>query len=264
MSFFCCGCCSHPLLSCLGKSEEQEDELEEEEEEDADLFDSAEDEEEDTMPPKKAAPKSAAPKKEAPATSVDELAAGVSGLSVNSKASNFELSFVGPFFVKSYVWNDQYKIQVDVYVPTLGEDNLLVNVSKDGYYLEVTVACPEVFYEADRIMAANNGVAGVDANSHLVTAHQDVVQEVRTAYATKAFVHGKPQRIKLPVKCQTDIEAWEIQNYATIQIDNGTVDAAGDPVPMQQYMSVLKVDLNAEQRRTQRKVRGRSRIIQTP
>lgn len=215
------------------------------------------------MPPKKA---TAVPKKAAAeAAGISGISEGISGMSVSSSFKMFEMSFCGPFMIKSFVWNNQRGCQVDVFVPTLDVDDVVPNVSKDGLYLEVQLAVPEFFYEEARALQQTAGTAGVNANTHIVTAHQDVVQEVRKAYHHSPKVFGKPQRIKLPFKCHLDIPEWEVMNFAGVGIEDGSLqDAAGNPLPVQQYHAVLKVDLLADERRAAKKVAGRARIIQTP
>lgn len=211
------------------------------------------------MPPKKAA----TAKKEAP--DVDGISAGVGGLNVSAASKSFDLSFSGPFMIKHFIHNTQKACQVDVFVPTLSHQDVFPSISKDGMYLEVQIVVPEFFYEEARALQQSVGAPGINLNTHFVTAHQNVVQEIRKAYSQATQTLSKPQRIKLPFKCKQDIVDWEVMNFPGIEIEDGVyTDAAGEGIPMQQYHAVLKVDLLADERMAARKVTGRSRIIQTP
>jgi hypothetical protein len=254
--------CPQLLLSIIARIGAADEDLDDDEAEKD--FDDDEEQEDTKMPPKKATPSKKDP-------DVDAVNTAVSNLSVNSAASkSFELSFSGPYMIKSFIHNAVKGCQVDVFVPTLVHDDVTPTVSKDGMYLEVQIVVPEFFYEEARAMQQHAGIAGVNANTNLITAHQAVVQEIRKSYSQSPAVIAKPQRIKLPFKCKVDISDWEVMNFPGITIDNGTTvhdehgTANAVAVPMQQYYAVLKVDLVADERMAARKPTGRSRIIQTP
>jgi hypothetical protein len=243
----------------LAAEDDDDDDIEDDAEDDIEL----DNDDEAKMPPKKSP---AAAKKE---PDVDGVSTGVSNMNVSSYKS-WELAFAGPLMVKSFMHNNIKGCQVDVWVPTLLHDSVFPTVSKDGMYLEVQIVVPEFFYEEARAMQQHAGIAGVNANTNLITAHQAVVQEIRKSYSQSPAVIAKPQRIKLPFKCKVDISDWEVMNFPGITIDNGTTvhdehgTANAVAVPMQQYYAVLKVDLVADERMAARKPTGRSRIIQTP
>jgi hypothetical protein len=176
----------------------------------------------------------------------------------------FSMATTNPYMIKAFQLNDNDCCQVDIYIlkETENEDIDSVLISQDGMYLEIVYIIPEFFWEEDCVIAANRNVAGVNANTSLVTAHKDCVQGIRKAYPG-AEVTPEPQRIRLPSKCRESVEAWEIMVFENGNIVNDGAAAPG-PFDHTQYKGVLRVDVLSAKLRTARKVQGVRRVVGSP
>ena len=183
------------------------------------------------MPPKKE-------KKPSATSDADsKLASGMKGMSLGGTPfKRWSMNFAFPFMIKEFVHNRRKSCTVELLVPTMDESRVRPVVSKDLEHLYVTAVIPDFFPEYNRIEAANFGDAHFHGNTNIATAHHNVVQEIRTAFADQTEVTGDPMKIKLPFKVEESIAHWELQLFH----GNAEVSAAsGD----QQYFSLLKVDL---------------------
>ena len=117
---------------------------------------------------------------------------------------------------------------------------------------------PEYFAEEERIMAANFGSAGFNANTSLATAHQDIVQRIRKVHnGDREILGDSPQRIQLPFKCEEGAIQWE---FMLFNGDQYVSAASGD----QQYFSIVKIDLLSAEKTVQRRQRGAMRVVGSP
>ena len=201
------------------------------------------------MPPKKTPTKP----KVAP-TTVDSATKSMASMSV-SGFKPYSMNFVSPFMVKSFLHNDRKGVTVEFLVLTVSEESIRLSVDPGGLVLSLGIIVPDFFPEEERLLVSNMGVAGFDSNTNQYTAHQAVVQDIRKEYAAKPEIVGAPQKVKLPFQCELDIVGQELTLF------NGDNEISAGLGGIQQYYSVLKVDLLAVERTTQKKSRPAMRVV---
>ena len=254
--------CNHSVLSSsflfccryidIDKVDEDDSSETDEEGSDEEEDNSAEDE--DTkMPPKKTPSKAAAK----PKATVESATNSMASMSV-SGFKPYSMAFQSPYMVRSFLHNDRKGCTVEFLVLTVSEDDIRLSVDPGGLVLSLGIVMPEFFPEEERVLVSNMGVAGFDNNTNQYTAHQHVVQAIRREYAAEPEIVGAPQKVKLPFQCELDIAGQEMVLF------NGDEEISAGLGGVQQYFSVLKVDLLAVERTTARKSKPAIRIVGSP
>ena len=151
--------------------------------------------------------------------------------------------------------NDRKGVTVEFLVLTVSEEAVRLSVDSGGLVLSLGLVMPEFFPEEERVLVSNMGIAGFDNNTNQYNAHQAVVQDIRREYAAKVEIVGAPQKVKLPFQCELGILGQELHLF------NGDEDISAGLGGIQQYYSVLKVDLLAVERTTSKKTKPAMRVV---
>jgi hypothetical protein len=162
-----------------------------------------------------------------------------------------------PFMIKTYYKNGKKACTVDFYVHTQDIEMFHIAVTNGGKVLQLGMVIPEWFGEEERMKATKKGDNTVNENTNEVTAHEDCVQLVRKKYHGQDEVIGEPQRVVLPFQCEEEIED---KNILIFFGDKEVSDGVG----LQQYASVLSIDILAAEKKINKKKKGGFLIIGSP
>ena len=286
-SYISSHCCGYPPPEFFGNTAEKEadesseegSDYEDEGEEDIDLEDfeeadeadllaesdadepddeEEEEEEEETMPPKKkAAPKKAtrspARKK---ASSVEDLNAGVEGMSLTK--DKYSMNGTYPFILSSHFDDRREFCRVDFFVPTLPTSSFKVKVSEDKLKLLVYTVIPLKFVSEVRLDQTNTDDAEFNASTHENTAYKKIARTIKKDHQDERnpqlTVIGEPQIIDLPFPCEDEVEhnvEYHSNRAMAAVIQNH-----------RQFMAVLAVHLTSVEK-PQDDVRGGFRIVES-
>jgi hypothetical protein len=142
--------------------EENDDDYIDKQEEDIplDLDDDEEEEEEDkdvavveeaTMSPKGAMAKKAAKKTK---DELQELTERTSDMTVSAPSYwSFSMDFECPFIIKHCMFNEGRMCTIDLFIPTIHNSDVFIQVRDNGEVLAVTLAVPRFFIEQERCWA---------------------------------------------------------------------------------------------------------------
>jgi len=203
------------------EDEEEEDiELDDEfEEEDSPAVD--EEEEEEEMPPAKKATKSPARKKAAPKTpprkkapapapapSVDDVAAGMAGMTIRNHSYDMDPKFC--FMLYTHLVDRREHIRVDFWTPTLTSESFRVKLHPDdNTKLQLFTVVPGAIVAEGRLDKTHADMGDFNSDTHLNTSYKQLARQIKTDYEDARnpdlVVMGKPQTVQLPFACEDEI-----------------------------------------------------------
>jgi hypothetical protein len=151
-----------------------------------------------------------------PETEISNLGEGLTTMSISSKKYN--MGFQNPYIMYQYIEDGNQLVSIDVLIPCVHRKFIRPSIHSCGMYFDLGIAVPEFFWQANRLIAANEGDNGFNKNTHKATAFQQAakkIQEDFNTFETEEVLSGV-QRFKLPFKVEPDYytgdggEGWEV------------------------------------------------------
>ena len=190
----------------------------------------------------------------------DEVAGLASKLGTMSFTKNppeeYSIGFKYPFLMYQYADQKQKKVAIDLLVSTLPADSYNVRYNEAGTEILLYTKLPDFFTSTDRVNMVDNRLT---ENTSKIVALDELLSKLNVDTDHEKEVHGPPQRIKLPFKCDTKIpieadpayfESWELSD------DKGETD--------QQFSMVLNIECESVEKPRRVVAKKAVKVFKTP
>ena len=190
----------------------------------------------------------------------DEVAGLASKLGTMSFTKNppeeYSIGFKYPFLMYEYVDKKQKKVAIDLLVSTLPADSYNVRYNEAGTEILLYTKLPDFFTSTARVKMVDNKLT---ENTSKIVALDELLSKLNVDTDHETEVHGPPQRIKLPFKCDTKIpieadpayfESWELSD------EKGETD--------QQFSMVLNIECESVEKPRRVVAKKAVKVFKTP
>jgi hypothetical protein len=197
---------------------------------------------------------------------VTSITESLSNMSVSTKS--FDMSVQAPYIMYQYVDYGRDVVLVDFLIPSIHRKWTRARILPCGTAIELAIVIPPVFYNPMRLLAANTENRSFNNNTSKAVAFQKAAQEIlKTENEFEEVLGKKPQRIRLPFKCETefyqppgtdpedDETGWEIQLF-----DNDDA-ALVDELAAPSDIFVLSADMVSVVKPKLKKKKGKMRKV---
>jgi hypothetical protein len=105
-------------------------------------------------------------------------------MSVSSKKYN--MGFHNPYIMYQYVEEDGNQlVSIDVLVPCVHHRFIRPSsIHSSGMYFDLGIVVPGLFWQADRLLAANKEEGGFNKNTHKTAAFQQAAKKIQEDFNT--------------------------------------------------------------------------------